>query len=275
MTIVNQSSKDRKEFMFVDSHCHLDRLDLSLHNNGLDSVIENAHRNNVGSLLSVAVDLASSRDLPQLMAPYPQVYTSVGIHPLYPGDGSVPDSETLVALASSPKVVAFGETGLDRYYGSETFDWQCASFVNHLEASKKLDKPVIVHTRDAVDETIDILASHSGEAAGVLHCFTESWEMAEAALAMGFYISFSGIVTFNSASALRNVAKQVPLNRLLVETDSPWLTPVPHRGKENEPQYVVEVGRCLAEIHGLDVTEIAEITTRNFHRLFRLKHNNH
>jgi TatD DNase family protein len=258
--------------MFVDSHCHLDRLDLSHRENGLDGIIEDAYKNNVQSILSVAVDLASSKHLPRLMAPYPQVFTSVGVHPLYPGDGTVPDTETLVSLASTPKVIAFGETGLDRYYSSESFDWQCASFINHLEASKRLDKPVIVHTRDATDDTIAILASHSGEAGGVLHCFTESWEMAETALAMGFYISFSGIVTFNNASALRNVAKQVPLNRLLVETDAPWLTPVPHRGKENEPQYVVEVARCLAEIHGLDLTEIAEITTANFHQLFKLQH---
>ncbi len=257
--------------MFVDSHCHLDRLDLDHRADGIDGVLRDAYRNNVSHMLSVAVDLDSSQSLQQLMAPYPQVYTSVGVHPLYLESGEVPDIQTLVTLTASSKVIALGETGLDKYYSADTFDWQCASFINHLKASQKVSKPVIVHTRDAVDETLDILSSHLSKAAGVLHCFTESWEMAEAALAMGFYISFSGIITFNSALALRNVARKVPLERLLIETDSPWLAPVPHRGKNNEPQYVVEVARCLADIHGLDVADIARITTQNFRRLFKLE----
>lgn len=259
--------------MFIDSHCHLDRLDLDLREGGIAGVLRDARRNNVSHMLSVAVDLDSSQALQQLMASYPHVYTSVGVHPLYPGDGQVPEVQALVEMAKSSKVIALGETGLDKHYGADTFDWQCASFVNHLKASQKVNKPVIVHTRDAVDETLDILSSHPNKAAGVLHCFTESWEMAETALAMGFYISFSGIITFDNALALRNVARKVPLERLLIETDSPWLTPVPYRGKNNEPQYVVEVARCLADVHGLDIAEIARITTQNFRRLFKLESN--
>jgi TatD DNase family protein len=182
----------------------------------------------------------------------------------------VPSVEALVSLAEADRVVAIGETGLDNFYSAETLQWQRESFVNHLLAAQQTAKPIIIHTRDARDETIDLLRQYPLPAGGVMHCFTETWEMAQAAIELGFYISFSGIVTFKSAAELREVAKQVPLDRILVETDSPWLAPVPHRGKQNEPQYVREVAQCIAELRGISFEALAEITTQNFHRLFNI-----
>ena len=256
--------------MLVDSHCHLDQLDLSGRAGGLSAVIADARSQGVMQMLSVAVDLNSSKSLPALMANYPDVYTSVGVHPLHKDSSSVPSVEELVSLASLPGVVAIGETGLDNFYSAQTIEWQRQSFINHLKASQQCGKPVIIHTRDAVDETIALLRAHPSPAAGVMHCFTESLEMAQAAIELGFYISFSGIITFKSAANLRVVAAQIPADRLLVETDSPWLAPVPHRGLKNEPQYVLEVAKCLAKVRGIELEELAKITTQNFQRLFKL-----
>ena len=256
--------------MLVDSHCHLDQLDLSSRAGGLSAVIADARSQGVMQMLSVAVDLNSSKSLPALMANYPDVYTSVGVHPLHKDSSSVPSVEELVSLASLPGVVAIGETGLDNFYSAQTIEWQRQSFINHLKASQQCGKPVIIHTRDAVDETIELLRTYPSPAAGVMHCFTESLEMAQAAIELGFYISFSGIITFKSAANLRLVAAQIPADRLLVETDSPWLAPVPHRGLKNEPQYVLEVAKCLAEVRGIELEELAKITTQNFQRLFKL-----
>ncbi|MGB2042075.1 MAG: TatD family hydrolase, partial [Porticoccaceae bacterium] len=193
-----------------------------------------------------------------------------GVHPLQKIDQPVPEVEQLVVLASGPKVVAIGETGLDNFYSADTHQWQRESFINHLLASQQTGKPIIIHTRDARDETIQLLRQYPLQGGGVMHCFTETWEMAEAALELGFYISFSGIITFNSAADLREVVRLVPLERLLVETDSPWLAPVPHRGKQNEPQYVREVAETVAELKGVSLEQLAEITTQNFHRLFKI-----
>ena len=256
--------------MLVDTHCHLDQLDLSSRDGGLGGVIADAMAKGVLQMLSVAVDLDSSKSLPTLLANYPNVYTSVGVHPLHKGSSSVPTVEELVSLAGLPGVIAIGETGLDNFYSAETIDWQRQSFINHLKASQQCCKPVIIHTRDAVDETIALLRAHPSPAAGVMHCFTESLEMAEAAMELGFYISFSGIITFKSAADLRSVAAVIPADRLLIETDSPWLAPVPHRGIKNEPQYVLEVAKCVAEVRGIDLDELAKITTQNFQRLFKL-----
>ena len=256
--------------MLVDSHCHLDQLDLSARDGGLDGVIADARAKGVQQILSVAVDLNSSKTLPGLTEKYPNVYTSVGVHPLHKDLSSVPSVEELVALAGMPRVVAIGETGLDNFYSADTIEWQRQSFINHLKASQQCGKPVIIHTRDAVEETIALLREYRSPAAGVMHCFTESLDMAKAALDLGFYISFSGIITFKSAADLRAVAAEIPADRILVETDSPWLAPVPHRGLKNEPQYVVEVAQRLAEIRGIEVDELAKITTQNFQRLFKL-----
>ena len=256
--------------MLVDSHCHLDHLDLGHRDGGLNAVLAAARARGVTQFLTVAVDIPSSRALIDLTAAHDNVYSSVGAHPLQKVAQAVPLVEELVALADNPKVVAIGESGLDNFYSSDTIDWQRESFINHLKASQQAKKPMIVHTRDAREETISLLREHSLSEAGVLHCFTESWEMAQSALELGFYISFSGIVTFANAKELRDVASKVPLDRILVETDSPWLAPVPHRGKQNEPQYVREVAQCIADLRGISLDALAEATTDNFHRLFNI-----
>jgi len=256
--------------MLVDSHCHLDRLDLSDRDAGLDGILADARARGITQFLSVAVDLATSASLVELTERYDHVYSSVGVHPLQKIDQPVPEVEQLVALARAPKVVAIGETGLDNFYSAESHQWQRDSFVRHLQASQQTGLPIIIHTRDAREETLELLRQYPLQAAGVMHCFTETWEMAEAAIELGFYISFSGIVTFKSADELREVVRRVPLDRILVETDSPWLAPVPHRGKQNEPQYVREVAETVADLKGVSLEQLAEITTQNFHRLFRI-----
>ncbi len=256
--------------MLVDSHCHLDRLDLSDRDAGLDGILADARARGITQFLSVAVDLATSASLVELTERYDHVYSSVGVHPLQKIDQPVPEVEQLVALARAPKVVAIGETGLDNFYSAESHQWQRDSFIRHLQASQQTGLPIIIHTRDAREETLELLRQYPLRAAGVMHCFTETWEMAEAAIELGFYISFSGIVTFKSADELREVVRRVPLDRILVETDSPWLAPVPHRGKQNEPQYVREVAETVADLKGVSLEQLAEITTQNFHRLFRI-----
>ena len=256
--------------MLVDSHCHLDRLDLSDRDAGLDGILADARARGITQFLSVAVDLATSASLVELTERYDHVYSSVGVHPLQKIDQPVPEVEQLVALARAPKVGAIGETGLDNFYSAESHQWQRDSFIRHLQASQQTGLPIIIHTRDAREETLELLRQYPLQAAGVMHCFTETWEMAEAAIELGFYISFSGIVTFKSADELREVVRRVPLDRILVETDSPWLAPVPHRGKQNEPQYVREVAETVADLKGVSLEQLAEITTQNFHRLFRI-----
>jgi TatD DNase family protein len=255
--------------MLVDSHCHLDRLDLAQREGGLNAVIEDAKARGISHLLTVAVDLDSSKSLIDLTSKYSNIYSSVGVHPLQENQPPVPTVDAITSLAKAPRVVAVGETGLDNYYSSDSFEWQRQSFINHLIVAQELQKPVIVHTRDARTETIDLLSQFKSEANGVLHCFTETWEMAKAALDLGFYLSFSGIVTFKNADELRQVVSKVPLDRILVETDSPWLAPVPYRGKQNEPQYVYEVAQCIADIKNLQLEQLAEITTSNFFQLFK------
>jgi TatD DNase family protein len=256
--------------MLVDSHCHLDHLDLSDRQAGLDEVLADARARGITQFLSVAIDLATSASLVELTQRHHNVYSSVGVHPLQKITQPVPEVEQLVALAAAPKAVAIGETGLDNFYSADTHQWQRESFVNHLQASQQTGKPIIIHTRDARDETIELLRQYPLQSGGVMHCFTETWEMAEAAIELGFYISFSGIVTFKSADELREVVRRVPVERILVETDSPWLAPVPHRGKQNEPQYVREVAETVADLKGISLEQLAEITTQNFHRLFRI-----
>ena len=256
--------------MLVDSHCHLDHLNLTDREGGLNAVIADAEAQGITQFLSVAVDIPTSASLVDLTAQHSNIYSSVGVHPLQKIDQPVPSVEQLVVLANAPKVIAIGETGLDNFYSADTHRWQRDSFINHLQASQQTGLPIIIHTRDAREETIELLRQYPLEAGGVMHCFTETWEMAEAAIELGFYISFSGIVTFKSADELREVVRRVPLDRLLVETDSPWLAPVPHRGKQNEPQYVREVAESVADLKGISLEQLAEITTQNFHRLFRI-----
>jgi len=257
--------------MLVDSHCHLDRLDLFGGNVDLDEVLGSARSRGVEAFLAIGVDITSSANLMGLAASHPDIFVSVGVHPLQEEFKPIPSVAELVALASHEKVVAIGETGLDYHYSEDTWQWQQESFINHLEAAKAIGKPVVVHTRDACDDTLRLIGEHGCQArGGVLHCFTESWDMAKSALDMNYLISFSGIITFRNASELREVVKKTPLDSMLVETDSPWLAPVPYRGKPNVPGYVVEVASQVAEIKGISLAEVAEVTTANFRRLFAL-----
>lgn len=255
--------------MFIDSHCHLDRLNLSLHDDKLDNVIQAAKDAQVDKLLCVSVTLADFPSMDELTAKYDNVMLTCGAHPLNQEDKI--DPEQLLSLSQNKRVIAIGETGLDYFYAPETKALQLDSFKKHIHVAKKLKKPLIIHTREAQEDTLSLLRSEGAkEVGGILHCFTESWEMAEQAIAMGFYISFSGIVTFKNASALREVAARVPDDKFLIETDSPYLAPVPHRGKENQPAFVVEVAKHLASIRGQSVEEIAKLSSENFNRLFNL-----
>jgi TatD DNase family protein len=258
--------------MLVDSHCHLDRLDLAAHGGSLDAALAAARARGVGHFLCIGVSADNAAAVRSLAERYADVDCSVGVHPLDIEPGSAPALDWLLGELDHPRVVAIGETGLDYHYQPEAAALQQQAFRLHLEAARISGKPVIVHTREARADTLRLLREAALPQAGVLHCFTEDWEMAKAALDLGFYISLSGIVTFRNAAALREVARQVPVDRLLVETDSPYLAPVPHRGKANLPEYVREVAEFLAELRGIAYESLAEQTTDNFRRLFPLAH---
>ncbi|GAB7532512.1 TatD family hydrolase [Pseudomonas sp. 3A(2025)] len=258
--------------MLVDSHCHLDRLDLTSHAGSLDAALDAARARGVGHFLCIGVSADNAAVVKDLAQRYDDIDCSVGIHPLDLTPGEAPALEWLLTELDHPRVVAIGETGLDYHYEPEAAELQQASFRLHLQAAQVTGKPVIVHTRAARSDTLDLLREAALPQAGVLHCFTEDWDMARAALDLGFYISLSGIVTFRNADALRDVARQVPADRLLVETDSPYLAPIPYRGKPNLPQYVREVAEFLAMLRGESYERFAEQTTANFARLFPLAH---
>jgi len=254
--------------MLVDSHCHLDRLNLDLYPDGLGGAVEAAKSRGVKQMLCVCISEENRQQVVEIAQQFDGIFASVGIHPSDVMASAV-DVDTLCEWSKADKVVALGETGLDYYYSAEKADIQKLSFVNHLKAGAKTQLPVIIHTRDAREDTISLMKEHAcGEAAGVMHCFTESWEMAEQALDLNFYISISGIVTFKNAEALRDVTRKIPLDRLLVETDSPYLAPVPFRGKPNEPKYVREVAEYIAELRGISLEKLASITSENFNNLF-------
>jgi len=256
-------------FLFIDSHCHLDRLDLTEFDGELDNVLTAAKTAQVDEILCVSVTLAEFPSMVEKTEKYDNVWLSCGAHPLNQDD--LIDQEELAALSQTNKVIAIGETGLDYFYAPETKDVQLDSFRKHVRVANQLNKPLIIHTRDAQQDTLDILREENAEnIGGILHCFTETWDMAKQAIDMGFYISFSGIVTFKNASALREVAKQVPDDRFLIETDAPYLAPVPHRGKQNQPAYVADVAKFLASVRGQSVEQIAELSTKNFKRLFNM-----
>ena len=254
--------------MFVDSHCHIDFPDFS---EGVMPLLENMRAAQVDAALCVSVNLENFPRVLAVAETHPNLYASVGVHPDHDA-GREPDVDELVALASHPRVVAIGETGLDYYrMAREDVDWQRARFRTHIRAARQAGKPLIIHTRNAAADTLAIMAEEGAQAAGgVMHCFTESWEVAEAALAMGFYISFSGIVTFKSAKDLKDVARHVPLERMLIETDSPYLAPMPHRGKRNEPAYVRHVAEEIANLRGIPLQQVAVATSRNFSDLFKV-----
>lgn len=251
----------------VDSHCHLDGLNYESLHDSVDSVLAEAHARDVGFVLAVATTLPGYRRMRERIGQRPDVAFSCGVHPL-DLDGGYAEA-TLRQLAAEPGVVALGETGLDYHYQQDNMALQQASFRQHIQIGRDLGKPVIVHTRDARADTLAILREEGADVCGgVLHCFTEDRAMAAALLDLGFYLSFSGIVTFRNAEALREVARYVPLDRLLVETDSPYLAPVPHRGQENCPAYVRDVAEYLAVLKGVTLPELAAQTSRNFSRLF-------
>ena len=256
--------------MLVDSHCHLDRLDLAAHDGSLDAALAAARARGVQHFLCIGVSADNAGAVRSLAERYADVDCSVGVHPLDLEQGEAPALDWLLGELNHPHVVAIGETGLDYHYEPEAAELQQQSFRLHLEAAKITGKPVIVHTREARADTLTLLREAALPQAGVLHCFTEDWEMAKAALDIGFYISLSGIVTFRNADALREVARKVPADRLLVETDAPYLAPIPHRGKPYLPQYVREVAEFLAMVRGERFEDLAAQTTANFKRLFPL-----
>lgn len=253
--------------MLIDSHCHIDFPDYP---EGVEGVLANMRRAGVEAALCVSVSLERLPGVLALAQAHDNVWASVGVHPDHE-DAREPGVEDLVELARHPRVVAIGETGLDYYrMAREAVAWQRERFRVHIRAAREAGKPLIVHTRNAAQDTLAILAEEgAGEAGGVMHCFTETQAVADAALEMGFYISFSGIVTFKNAQDLKEVARRVPLDRLLIETDSPYLAPVPHRGKRNEPAHVRHVAEHIAELKGIEVADVAVATTRNFHALFK------
>jgi len=251
--------------MLVDSHCHIDFED---YRDRIPQILDGMARNQVTHALCVCVNLADFPGVLALADTHAQLYASVGVHPDQ-FEGASPAVAELTGRAQHPKIVAIGETGLDYYRQEGDLEWQRERFRVHIRAARECAKPLIIHTRDASEDTLRIMREEcAGEIGGVMHCFTETLEVAQAAMEMGFYISFSGIVTFKNAREIKEVAKAVPLERLLIETDSPYLAPVPHRGKTNEPAWVRHVAEEIARLRGCSLETVAQATTKNFFRLF-------
>ena len=252
--------------MLVDSHCHLDFPELA---GRVDEALALMRENDVTHTLCVSVTLQEFPQVRALAERYPNLSASVGVHPDY-ADVPLVTEEELVALAAHPKVVAIGETGLDHYRIKGGAEWQRERFRTHIRAARSARKPLIIHMRDASEDTLRIMREEgASEVGGVMHCFTGTWDVAQAAIELGFWISFSGIVTFKNATALREVARQVPLDRMLIETDSPFLAPVPHRGKTNQPGLVRYVAEEIARLRGIPVEQVATTTSQNFFKLFK------
>lgn len=257
--------------MYIDSHCHINFPELAQR---LPEILQNMQLNKVSHALCVAVDLPDFPSVLALAEAHENIYASVGVHPDYI-DTPEPSAASLVELAQHPKIIAIGETGLDYFRLKGDLEWQRERFRQHIRASRICQKPLIIHTRAASEDTIRIMreegaGTEQGGVAGVMHCFTESLEVAQAAIEMGFYISFSGILSFKSAKDLQAVARALPLERILIETDSPYLAPMPHRGKTNEPAFVKHVGEFLADLKGISIDEVQRATTQNFCDLFKV-----
>lgn len=254
--------------MLVDSHCHIPVICQEPDAPTADEIVARAEESGVSHMLCVGVDLPSFPGVRAVVDAHPNVFGSVGVHPNTETD-ACPSAETLLELADHPGIVAIGETGLDYYYDDVPLELQHTRLKTHVAVAREAGKPLIIHCRDAGDDLIEVLRSTGASAVGgVMHCFVDTWEVASAAMDLGFYISFSGIVTFKSAESVRDVARQVPLERLLVETDAPWLAPVPYRGKRNQPAYVRHVAEQIAELKDTSFDEIAAVTSRNFFELF-------
>ena len=256
--------------MLVDSHCHLDRLDLSQVDGKLTGLLTAAAEMDVAHFLCVSINLEDYPAMLKIAEQHDRISASVGLHP-NEQDGHDPGIDELVDYAKHPKVIAIGETGLDYFRSEGDLDWQRDRFRRHIAAAKQTGKPLIIHSRDAKEDTLKILEEESaGEVGGVMHCFTGDWDMAQRAMNLNFYISFSGIVTFKSARELQEVATRMPAERYLVETDSPYLAPVPHRGKPNQPAFVRHVAEFIAELRGESYEQVAAVTTENFRTLFKV-----
>ncbi|MDY6482636.1 TatD family hydrolase [Acinetobacter faecalis] len=257
--------------MFVDTHCHLTMLDLTPYDGQLDLALAQAREAGVSKFMGISVDLDDHIALAEIAARHVDVGYTVGVHPCEdPAVMARATTEYLIELAQAEKVWAIGETGLDYFHSTEFVAEQKECFARHIHASQSVKKPVVVHTRSAKHDTIDIIRAEKSTH-GILHCFTEDWETAKAVLDCGYYVSFSGIVSFKNAQDLRDVAKQVPLDRVLIETDSPYLAPMPYRGKSNEPKYVPYVAKALSDVYDKSLEEMAFITTKNFENLLNMK----
>lgn len=251
--------------MFIDSHCHLDFPDLVA---DLPGMLSRMADNQVGAAVVIGVNLENLPRVLALAEAHPHLFASVGVHPEN-SDGAEAEEAGLIALAAHPKVIAIGETGLDYYWHKDKPEWQRERFRVHIRAAKATGKPLVIHTRESAEDTLRILAEEGAEAVGgIMHCFTEEWSIAKRALDLGFHISLSGIVTFKNALVVKEVARKVPLDRLLIETDAPYLAPVPFRGKLNQPAYVRHVAEEIAKLRELPLAEVAAATTENFFRLF-------
>jgi len=252
--------------MLIDSHCHIDFDDYA---GRIPQILEGMARNQVTHALCVSVNLTDFPRVLSLAEGYPQLFASVGVHPDH-AESAVLSVDDLLERARHPKILAIGETGLDYYRQKGDLEWQRSRFRTHVRAARECGKPLIIHTRDSGEDTLCILREEAAkDVGGVMHCFTETLELAQAAMELDFYISFSGIVTFKNALAIKEVAKSIPLERILVETDSPYLAPVPHRGKTNEPGWVRHVAEEIARLRGISLEALAEATTANFFRLFK------
>ena len=258
--------------MFVDSHCHLDFPELR---DDLPQVLDAMRDHDVTHALCIAVEVGGWDAVHAIARAHPNLYASVGVHPDY-ADIEEPTRELLAAIARDPRIVAIGETGLDYYRLTGDLEWQRERFRTHVRAARDCGRPLVVHTRNAAEDTLRILAEEgAAEVGGVMHCFTETWDVAAAALDLGFHISFSGIVTFKNAVALKDVARRVPLERMLIETDSPYLAPAPHRGKRNQPAWVAHVAAEIARLRDVPVETIAAATSHNFFHLFGIESHVH
>ena len=252
--------------MYIDSHCHINFPEL---NEKIDEVLVNMENNKISHALCVSVTLDKINEILDLTRKYSNVYASVGVHPDYE-DIQEPDIETLFNYSKNEKVIAIGETGLDYFRLKGDLSWQRDRFRTHIRAAIKSNLPLIIHTRNAQDDTINIMKEEGVNfTTGVMHCFTESYEMAKKAIDLGFFISFSGIITFKNAESLRETVKKIPIENILIETDSPYLAPVPNRGKLNEPANVRYVAEKIAELKNISIEQVAEITTNNFFSLFK------
>ena len=254
--------------MLVDSHCHLDCIDLSPFDHSFDRFIQDAVSNGLEHMMCISIDYEAYPAMRKLVDEYAHISVTAGVHPNV-RDGHDPDVEDIVRLALDRKVVGIGETGLDYFRSEGDLEWQRNRFRNHIRAAKRLGKPLVVHSRDAKEDTLRLLREEdAGEVGGVIHCFTEDWDMAVRAMELNFHISFSGIVTFKNARSVQEVAKKIPQDRYLIETDSPYLAPVPYRGKTNYPTYVRHVAEKIAELRGDSFASIADTSAKNYYSLF-------